>query len=98
MGLNYKWLVVEVAFLYFSQLLNRRKWLSWGSEFGLWVTKDTREAIWTFVWTYARSGGCMLLSVVRTYSGGPLDILFANRTAEVRQKYQKYATFWNTSG
>jgi hypothetical protein len=33
---------------------------------------------------YVRSSGCTLLSVVRTYDGGPSDVCFANSTPDVR--------------
>jgi hypothetical protein len=51
------------------------------------------RVIWTFEQTYARSSRRTLLFVVQMYVGGPPDVRFANRTADVCQKYQMYATF-----
>jgi hypothetical protein len=42
---------------------------------------------------YARLGGRTLLSVVRTYAGGPPDIRSTNRTGGRTRDHQTYATF-----
>jgi hypothetical protein len=60
---------------------------------GATVTKDTRGVSWTFWWTYARSGKCTLLSVVRTYVGGPPDVRSVNHTGGRTWDHRTYATF-----
>ena len=42
---------------------------------------------------YARSGGRTLLSVVRTYGQGPLDIRSTNHTSRRTWDHRTYATF-----
>jgi hypothetical protein len=49
--------------------------------------------IWTFGQMYARLGGRTLLSVVRTYAGGPPDVRSANHTGGHMWDHRTYATF-----